>query len=877
MWTFREHAAIFHGRNWGKSSSFRIRLTLVLTLVVFSVTVLALYYAQWTQQVAYQRNFQDKFQSRLGYLLGLQEARQDEVSQQCRSLAKSVRIQAALEEQDMEDLYAIAKIELGDVLDDGSGKLSNRPGTPPRATFFRFLTADGKLLQQPGAASNPEPWDAQLLAASIGTGSQQIGYLAITDAKGEPEISEVVATPILGMDGERLAALVLGFPSNDFIKSQDADLRTGVLLNGQLHLSGLTSTDSDTLATTIKEFIQTSPETANNFSMKIHGEPYLLFYKILNPGSQFPPAYEISLYSLADSVARRQQARWEILGVGALVLVLGMGGSHFFSTQLSRPVEQLEEVSAQNLAGRKQAEAAREVTEQKYRSIVENAVEGIFLLAPDGRYLSANPAMARIFGYDSPEHFIAELAEQPEELYLDPQRGNDFLRLAKTEGTVSNFECEASRKDGNIIWISQNARAVRDDDSGAVVHLEGTMEDITERKKAADSLKTLNAELEKALADLKATQNQVIQQERLRALGQMASGIAHDFNNSLMPVMGFTELLLSHPGILDDKKKATGYLETIRTAAQDAASIVARLREFYRSNEHSDVFTAVDLVHLARQAVSLTQPKWKGQAHASGIEIKVVEDLKVVPPISGDESALREVLTNLIFNAVDAMPQGGSITLRTWCEDDRALLDVSDSGAGMTEEVRQRCLEPFFTTKGERGTGLGLAMVFGIVQRHQGAIDLRTQLGEGTTFVLSFPLRNAATATAMLKTAQMPSLRPLRILLVDDEPQVRGVLAAFLEVDGHSVTCAEDGIGGLQLSREEIFDLVITDKAIPGMSGDQMALEIKRISPNMPIVMLSGFNAAGEKEVIPGVDVIASKPITMAALRNAIRKAMEAV
>ena len=198
----------------------------------------------------------------------------------------------------------------------------------------------------------------------------------------------------------------------------------------------------------------------------------------------------------------------------------------------------------------------------------------------------------------------------------------------------------------------------------------------------------------------------------------------------------------------------------------------------------------MDLVHLVRQAISLTQPKWKTQAQASGAEIHIVEELGEVPPISGDESALREVFTNLIFNAVDAMPDGGTITLRTRGESNQGVfVEVADTGTGMSEEVRQRCLEPFFTTKGERGTGLGLSMVFGIVQRHMvGRLISGRSLGKGTTFILRFPLQTAAPATVAAKTAQsLPTQQRLRILLVDDEPQVRQVLTAFLEIDGHTV------------------------------------------------------------------------------------------
>jgi len=874
MWIFHEIAAFHQRLNRGTLFRFRARLTLLLMAIVFIVTGVALYVTQRAEQVASERSLQEQFRSRIGFLLGAQDARETEVAQQCRSLAHAVRIQAALEEGDVEDLYVNGRIELRNVLDDPNSPPAGRAAMPPRATFFRFLSAEGKLLEPPGS-SGQEPWESQLAAAVAGGTGQQIGYVTIPKEGAEPEINEVVATSILQPDvGDRLGTLVLGFPSINFDLNADAELKTGIWLDGQLFLPDVSREERKALSGGIANAIRQSVQETDNFRVEVHGEPYLLFYRILNPGSHFAPAYEICLYSLAGPMAEQRLMRWKIVAVAALVLVVGLGASHSFSMRLSQPVEELAEVSAQNVARREQAEAAREMTEQKYRSIFENAVEGIFLLGADGHYLSANPAMARIFGFDSPAHLIAEWAYRPEKVYVDRERGEEFLRRIQTDGTVSNFECEVKRRDGSALWISQNARAVRDA-AGALLHIEGTMEDITERKQAADSLSKLNIELGKALADLKATQNQVVQQERLRALGQMASGIAHDFNNSLMPVMGFAELLLARPDILDDRKKAAEYLGMIRTAAKDAASVVARLREFYRSQENTDAFVPVDLSQLARQAASLTQPKWKDQAQANGVAIRIVEELGQVPPISGDESALREVLTNLIFNAVDAMPGGGSLILRTRCESEKVIVEVADTGAGMTEEVRKRCLEPFFTTKGERGTGLGLAMVFGIVQRHGGTIDIQSQTGKGTTISARFPVQAPVAATLAVKTAPLPSQSALRVLLVEDEPQVRQVLTAFLEIDGHQVQSADHGAGGLARFLEGEFDLVITDKAMPGMSGDQMAVEIKKISPKMPVVLLSGFNSAGESEKIPGVDVIASKPITMPALREAIRKALQ--
>ena len=227
--------------------------------------------------------------------------------------------------------------------------------------------------------------------------------------------------------------------------------------------------------------------------------------------------------------------------------------------------------------------------------------------------------------------------------------------------------------------------------------------------------------------------SELIRTERLSALGQMASGIAHDFNNQLSMVLGYSELLLMDASTLDDRTLTTEYLNLIKTAAQDAAEIVRRLRSFYRFRDSGEEFSAVVLSDVAREGVSLTRPKWAEQARASGLTIEVKTELEDDSSVQGNAVELREVLTNLIFNAVDAMEKNGTITVSTAAADDVVSLAVSDTGVGMGEETRRRCMEPFYTTKGEKGTGLGLGLVHGIVRRHEGSIDIASEIGVGTT------------------------------------------------------------------------------------------------------------------------------------------------
>ena len=378
------------------------------------------------------------------------------------------------------------------------------------------------------------------------------------------------------------------------------------------------------------------------------------------------------------------------------------------------------------------------------------------------------------------------------------------------------------------------------------------------------------ASLQSTLAELKSAQRQVIQQERLAALGTMAAGVGHDFRNALMAVIGYTELLIQRIETVD-RESAAEYLQIVFAAAGDSARIVDRLREFYRPVGESEIHASTDLNEVVQQATALTAPKWKTQTMASGISISLVIEPGEIPFIAGDPAELREVLTNLIFNAVDALPDGGTITLRTATDGCRVILEVTDTGIGMPEKVRERCLEPFFTTKGVNGTGLGLSMVYGIVQRHSGSIDIKSEPGSGTTFTVSFPSGGASSAR---RIASCPhTMRPLRVLVVDDEPALSRLLLEYLKSDLHTIEVASGGIDALEKFRSGEFDLVITDRAMPGMSGDDLTAAIKAITPAQPVLMVTGFpdRAVAERSA---PDVVLPKPISLNSLRNAVRRAL---
>jgi signal transduction histidine kinase/CheY-like chemotaxis protein len=415
-------------------------------------------------------------------------------------------------------------------------------------------------------------------------------------------------------------------------------------------------------------------------------------------------------------------------------------------------------------------------------------------------------------------------------------------------------------------------------DAGQVTGISAITRDITERKCADEALQESNRQLRDALGELKTAQEQVVRQERLSALGTMASGIAHDFNNSLTAILGGSELLLQRPEYLGDKETVRSYIEMMNIAAQDAGKVVNRLREFYRHREDHEFFVPVSINELVGQTIALTQPKWKAEAEVQGVSVDVHTDLQEIPPIAGSAAELREALTNLILNAVDAMPRGGTIAIHTCRDDGYVVLEIGDTGTGMSQEVRRHCLEPFFTTKGVRGTGLGLSMVYGIIQRHRGTIDIETELGKGTTFIIRLPVQTAQPQSAPLATPASVA-QPLHVLVIDDEAVVRKIVGEYLKIDGHIVEAANSGHDGLERFRNSRFDLVLVDRAMPGMSGDQVAATIKSANPAVPVIMLTGFGSMmdADDEKPAGVDLVLGKPVTINALRTALSKVVVSV
>jgi signal transduction histidine kinase/ActR/RegA family two-component response regulator len=400
----------------------------------------------------------------------------------------------------------------------------------------------------------------------------------------------------------------------------------------------------------------------------------------------------------------------------------------------------------------------------------------------------------------------------------------------------------------------------------------------------------LREELQSAYDELRQTQLSVMQQERLRALGQMASGIAHDINNALSPILAFSELILKKESNLTTTSRKN--LEHIHTAAEDIAQTVARMSEFHRRREHHDALRAVSINQLIQQVIDLTSPCWRDISQSHGIVIQVQRIFEEsLPELYCNESELREALTNLVLNAVDALPGGGLIILSTRAislpnvpsADSRpthVLIEVRDNGIGMDENTRQRCLEPFFSTKRERGgSGLGLAMVYGTLERHEGRIEIKSEPNKGTTIELIFPLRQPPQLSLQVPKIPAPPASALRILCIDDEPLLRELLKELLELHQHQVITADGGQIGLDTfdqarQRGEPFDVVLTDFGMPGVNGREVTQKIKAQSPTTPVIMLTGWGAMLEdkSDAVAKADAVLSKPPRAAELVDTLAR-----
>jgi signal transduction histidine kinase/CheY-like chemotaxis protein len=359
---------------------------------------------------------------------------------------------------------------------------------------------------------------------------------------------------------------------------------------------------------------------------------------------------------------------------------------------------------------------------------------------------------------------------------------------------------------------------------------------------------------------------QFSQVEKLSAVGSLASGVAHDFNNCLAVICGRAELMLKHT---PDPKVRRG-LELIVQSARDGAKTVKRIQDFARQRQDRD-FETVSVDRLLLDVGEITRPRWKDKAEAAGTQIKFAVSNFSGAHVLGDASELRDVLVNMVFNAVDAMPEGGRLTLAAEQREEKVVVTVEDTGGGMSPEVRSRVFDPFFTTKGVEGMGLGLSVSYGVIRRHGGTIRVESEVGRGSTFRVVLPLVGCAglapgrEAEAGAPDATHQRCRMTRILVVDDEEPVRELLCDILEDEGVEVTLAANGAEALARFEPGKFDAVLTDLGMPGMTGWELLRHISERDQQVPLAVITGWGelVSTHEEKAARVEWVLTKPFSM--------------
>lgn len=486
--------------------------------------------------------------------------------------------------------------------------------------------------------------------------------------------------------------------------------------------------------------------------------------------------------------------------------------------------------TARDLSELRKVEAVAREHQTLLNNILESARESIYAVDTQGRFKWCNNATLHGLGYRREEfigrHMLEMVCESDREMVAEKL-------MEALHGVPQTCEFRYFAHDGKMRYTRVDKSPLVVD--GRTTGVLGIARDITEQKEERERA---------ARAD------------KLRALGQLASGVAHDFNNSLAAILGRAQLL--HRQTRDPALVRN--VEIIETAAQDAAATVRRIQTFARKSSATE-FEFVDVRDLLKDAVEITRTRWYNEARLRGLnyEIKLVAESDL--PANGSASELREVFVNLIVNAVDAMPQGGCLAISCERHDDRLRLRFADTGAGMPEDVREKVFEPFFSTKGAHGTGLGLSVSYSIIERHGGSIKVDSEVDQGTIFTIELPATERR-APALEESGTRVDSAPLSVLVVDDEPSVRETLADMLSALNHDVEIAESGHLALQKITEKNFDLVFTDLAMPEMDGWETARGVRQRRPATKIVLLTGYGAgtvppAGETGLI---DTIVGKP-----------------
>ncbi len=500
-------------------------------------------------------------------------------------------------------------------------------------------------------------------------------------------------------------------------------------------------------------------------------------------------------------------------------------------------------------------EDALRAAEEKYRNIFENAAEGIFQVAADGHYISANPALAGIFGFDSPLQMTGDGDLKTRKTFVNPEDYRRLTGILKTRRSVENFESERYRTDGTRMWTSTNVRIIVNEDNGTH-YFEGTVRDITRRKNLESQLR---------------------HSQKMEAIGTLAGGVAHDFNNLLTALIGYGNLLQVK---MDKDNPLRVYVDHVLSSAKRAANLTNSLLAFSRKQ-------IIDPKPLDVNAAITGTKKLLSRLITEDIVLRT-ELCAGSLVVMADLVQMDQVLMNLVANARDAMPAGGTLTISTrrtrgidgkeeGREDRFACISVSDTGIGMDARTREKVFEPFFTTKESgKGTGLGLAIVYGIVEQHNGTIRVASEPGHGTTFEVFLPVVEACPDEEAETTPDSPRGSE-KILVVEDNDELRSLLCTVLSEQGYRVFEAVDGLDALETQKQCQADLVILDVVMPKMNGKEAYDRLRSIDPNIRVLFMSGYtdDIIHQKGILDETIEYIAKPILPRDLLKKVREMLD--
>jgi PAS domain S-box-containing protein len=516
---------------------------------------------------------------------------------------------------------------------------------------------------------------------------------------------------------------------------------------------------------------------------------------------------------------------------------------------------------------RKKAEEELRGSEERYHSLVENANDAIISTSKEGIIVSFNKKAEEMFGY-SRDEIVGKAV-----MVLSPQRHRKRQEKMFKEFSATNrlhiigktMEGTGLRKDGQEFPMEGSTFVI---EVGGKCILTVLVRDISERKKMEERL---------------------LQSEKLQSLGELAGGVAHNFNNILAVILGRTQLLKRTIATPPEKKERRELihelrksLEIIEKASFDGADTVRRVQEFSRKKDegHNVNFVNVDLNDVINHTLEFTKVKWHDEAASKGVKIHIAKELSpLLPPVAGSASELREVFVNLVNNAIDALPHGGEIRVKTFMNNGHVVGVVTDNGVGIPKDIQGKIFDPFFTTKGVQSTGLGMSASYGIIARHSGTITLESVEGKGSAFTVKLPQHEATIRESKDVEILPEQKRRATILVIEDEEDVRELLKDILTDGGHVVEFSADGQKGIELFRQKRFDLVFTDLGMPGMSGWQVAESIKKIRQETPVALITGWEVKQKDSELKesGVDLVVKKPFRVNEVLQLVQEWMKAI